>query len=99
MTEIVWEFDVAASHAAEFEKQYGTGGEWMQLFRRDPAYRGTSLLRDRDQPGRYITIDRWEDLESYEAFRAEYGMEYQEIDKRTAMLTESEKRVGVFESL
>ena len=98
MTEIVWEFEVAAGQVDEFEKHYGPRGTWVELFKRDGSFRGTSLLRDREKPARYLTIDRWEDLESYEAFRVQYAMEYQEIDTQTERLTLAEKRLGVFES-
>jgi quinol monooxygenase YgiN len=96
MTAIVWEFEVPAEQVAEFERLYGPAGEWAQLFRRDAAFHGTTLLHDHNNPGRYLTIDHWDDLESYEAFRAEYGVQYQEIDKRTEGLTKSERRSGVF---
>jgi len=99
MTEIVWEFEVAPGRVAEFEKHYGPEGTWVELFRRDPAFRGTSLLRDRERPARFITIDRWTDLELYEAFRVEYAKEYEQIDLKMESLTVSEKRLGVFETV
>ncbi|HVZ15625.1 MAG TPA: antibiotic biosynthesis monooxygenase, partial [Terriglobales bacterium] len=69
MIEIVWEFEVAPGCERDFEKHYGPEGTWVDLFRRDPAFQGTSLLRDRETLARYITIDRWNDRRSYEAFR------------------------------
>jgi len=99
MTEIVWEFEVGSGRVAEFEKHYGPEGTWVELFRRDRAFRGTSLLRDREKPTRFITIDRWNDLESYEAFRVEYAKEYEVIDKQMTELTTQESRLGVFESI
>ena len=99
MTEIVWEFEVAAGRVAEFEKHYGPGGTWVELFRHDGAFRGTTLLRDRERPTRFVTIDRWNDLESYEAFRVEYAKEYEQIDVIMESLTVSEKRLGVFETV
>ncbi len=42
-----------------FEELYGPEGEWVRLFRRSPAYRGTELLEDLDSPNRFVTIDRW----------------------------------------
>ena len=99
MTEIVWEFEVARDRVEDFEKHYSPDGTWVELFRRDPAYRGTTLLRDREHPTRYVTIDRWIDLESYEAFRVEYAKDYERIDVQMERLTVAEKRIGVFESL
>lgn len=98
MTEIVWEFEVAPGRVAEFDKHYGPEGTWVELFRQDSAFRGTSLLRDREKPTRFLTIDRWEDLESYEAFRVRYAKQYEQIDVKMESLTVSERRLGVFET-
>lgn len=99
MTEIVWEFEVTAERAAEFERHYGPDGTWVELFRRDGAFRGTTLLRDREKPTRYLTIDRWLDLQSYEAFRVRYAKEYQQIDLQMEHLTVAERRLGVFQAV
>lgn len=99
MIYIIWEFHVDAGRQPEFEKHYGPEGTWVRLFRRDDKFRGTSLLRDRDTPGRYFTIDCWQDLESYEAFRGRFATEYESIDREMEKLTSGESRVGVFESL
>ena len=99
MIEIVWEFEIAPGSQQEFEKHYGPEGTWVELFRRDPAFQSTSLLRDREKPARYITIDRWQDLRSYEAFRVQFAKEYQLVDLQMETLTLSEKRLGVFDSV
>jgi hypothetical protein len=99
MIEIVWEFEVGPSCGKEFEKHYGPEGTWVELFRRDTAFQGTTLLRDREKRTRYVTIDRWNDLQSYEAFRARYAKEYQEIDGEMEALTVGERRVGIFDSV
>jgi len=99
MVEIVWEFVVAGDKQAEFERQYGTEGIWVDLFRRDTNYLGTSLLRDRETAGQYMTIDRWRDWGAYEAFRLKYADEYTRIDARMEHLTQSEKKVGVFDTV
>jgi hypothetical protein len=99
MIAIVWEFEVAGGYEHEFENHYGPDGSWVELFRRDPAFQGTSLLRDREKPARYITIDRWNDIHCYEAFRLRYAKEYLQIDADMEHLTTSERRIGVFDSL
>lgn len=58
----VWEFEVSASTEAEFRRHYGPNGSWVELFRQDPAYIETLLLKDISVPGRYLTIDRWQSL-------------------------------------
>jgi heme-degrading monooxygenase HmoA len=97
MIAIVWEFQVPVGHEVEFEKHYGPEGTWVELFRKDRAFKGTSLLRDRENACRYLTIDCWTDLASYEAFRVQYAKEYQVIDAHMERLTSAEKRIGVFD--
>lgn len=99
MIQIVWEFRVDPNKQREFEKHYGPEGTWVELFCKDSAFGGTRLLRNHEDEGRYLTIDCWQSLEAYEAFRVQYAREYQEIDQRMEHLTASETPVGVFEVL
>ncbi len=57
MVEIVWEFVVKEEARGQFELAYGPGGAWSKLFARYPGFRGTTLLRDTENPRRYLTID------------------------------------------
>lgn len=97
MIHIIWEFVARQEKTGEFERCYSSTGPWAELFRRAPGYRGTSLLRDREQPLRYVTIDRWESTEAQRAMREKFAREYEVLDERCQGLTESERRVGVFE--
>lgn len=92
----VWEFAVPREHEAEFERHYGPAGTWVQLFSRAPGYLGTLLLKDRETPGRYLTVDRWESEAAYRAFRSRYASEYQALDLQCENLTSSEKSLGKF---
>lgn len=92
----IWEFDVAPSRIAEFEQHYGPHGTWVRLFEKAPGYLGTTLLRDRARPQRYVTIDSWESIEAYRAFRSGYASQYEEIDKLCANLTTREASMGEF---
>ena len=92
----VWEFLVASDCVAEFERHYGPNGTWASLFRRSPGYIETRLLADRSVPGRYITIDRWQDESSHAAFQSAFGAEYSALDAECAKLTAGETLVGVF---
>ena len=94
---ILWEFRVKAGREAEFERRYGPEGDWAQLFRRSPAYRGTELLRDTAEPGRYLTLDRWESSAAYEEFKRQVAQEYAALDRECEALTESERCLGRFE--
>ncbi|HWR17900.1 MAG TPA: antibiotic biosynthesis monooxygenase [Terriglobales bacterium] len=94
---IVWEFRVRTGCEAEFELHYRHDGTWAQLFRLDPAYQGTTLLRDPVVPGRYLTLDHWENSQSYDSFRQSFAQAYAEIDASMEHMTESETKLGVFE--
>lgn len=65
----IWHFDVADGKERECEAVYGQDGAWVRLFKSDEAYLGTTLLKDFQIPGRYITIDRWENRDSCLAFK------------------------------
>jgi heme-degrading monooxygenase HmoA len=83
----VWEFHVAAAQRAAFEQHYGAAGDWVALFRRGEGYLGTSLLRDRNEDGRYLTIDRWRDEAAFRAFRAQFDVDYRRLDAACEGLT------------
>ena len=96
MIQIVWEFRVGEEQRGDFERHYAAAGTWAEFFKRDAAYKGTQLLHDITDPSRYVTIDTWEDEDSYGAFRAVNRQEYSALDQQMEALTESEQRVGVF---
>jgi len=96
---VLWEFRVAQNRLADFELAYGREGVWARLFRRDRAYRETILVKDNAQSGRYLTIDVWEDNDSYVRFKDRFADDYQEIDKECERLTSAERQIGIFERL
>ncbi len=95
---ILWRFQVNSGLEKEFEMVYGPEGAWGGLFRASPAYRGTRLLRDTSLPGIYFTMDFWDSQAAYDAFRSENASAYAELDRRCDALTESEARMGSFET-
>lgn len=88
---IVWEYEVNATNAAEFEQAYGPTGAWALLFGRQPGYLGTELVRGSDD--RYVTIDRWDSSRSFEQFLASWREEYERLDAAMDPLTETERLV------
>lgn len=92
----VWEYIVAPEHASEFERTYGSDGDWVQLFRRATGHLRTELHRDRARPERYLTIDYWESQSAWEAFRAAFAAEFQALDARCAQWTTRETELGRF---
>lgn len=92
----LWEFTVAAARQAEFEAHYGPDGTWARLFSRADGYLGTELLRDRADPLRYLTIDRWESRGAWQAFRRAHGAEYERLDREFEGLTTRETPLGEY---
>ena len=68
----------------------GPGGAWSKLFR------GATLLRDTNNPRRYLTVDFWDTLAQREQTLAEREAEYANLDTAFADWTESRTEVGVF---
>ncbi|HMK31261.1 MAG TPA: antibiotic biosynthesis monooxygenase family protein [Terriglobales bacterium] len=99
MIVIVWEFRVAEGKASEFERHYGPEGTWVRCFRKGTGYRGTELVRDTANRGRYLTLDRWESLAAYQRFKRDSAAEYESIDAELAGLSASELLVGIFETV
>ena len=93
------EFRVKPEKRMEFEAHYGSDGTWAVFFRKGRGYKETILLRDREAPGRYLTIDVWTDVESYRSFSATHAREYKEIDRRCEEFTEEERCLGNFDAL
>ncbi|HUF98516.1 MAG TPA: antibiotic biosynthesis monooxygenase [Ilumatobacter sp.] len=89
---IVWKYVVRPDAAQEFRAAYRSDGEWAQLFSRSPEFFGTELV---SEPGSttYLTIDRWVAAAAADAFIESVRDEYEELDERFAVFTESEQLV------
>jgi heme-degrading monooxygenase HmoA len=96
---IIWEYQIKADRVAEFEAIYSSNGLWVELFRRADGYQGTELLRDPDQPHRYITIDRWASSQDHRSFLLHWKTEYAALDVQCEHLTEKESLLGTWESI
>ena len=97
MIALVFSYEVRDAEA--FERAYGTDGEWAEFFRTAAGFVGTELLRDVEQPGRYLVIDRWESADAYNAFATERREEYMQRVDDTRFLYEQELRFGTFENV
>jgi heme-degrading monooxygenase HmoA len=91
---IVWSFRIEPRAEAKFVAAYGADGAWAELFRKGQGYRGTQLIRC-DEPGRFITIDRWDSGDAFRRFRDQFEAEYDALDERLADLIEIEACVAV----
>jgi heme-degrading monooxygenase HmoA len=86
----VWQYQVVPGSEAEFERTYGRNGDWSRLFAQCPGYLGTGLFRDVDDPGRYLTVDRFSGPQVWQQFLRAHGAEYEALDARCASLRLSE---------
>lgn len=92
----LWEFRPEPRNVAAFERAYGPEGEWAKLFRQARGYLGTVLLRPEGDGSSYLTIDRWDDEESWRAFLEAFGAEYRALDARLASLAGPEREIGSY---
>jgi heme-degrading monooxygenase HmoA len=92
-------FSYEARDPDEFERAYGPDGEWPAFFAAGDGFVGTELLRDVENPGRYLVVDRWASREAYQAFVEAHRDEYMRRVDDTAYLYDSELRFGTFENV
>ncbi len=99
MIYIIWEFQVNPQLTSEFEQTYGPQGKWSTLFQKSKNYHGTTLIKDTNKPGRYLTIDSWNQLSDFDQFKKEFSKEYESLDQSCEKLTLSENKIGIFEKI
>ena len=92
-------FRYEARDPEEFERAFGSNGEWAQFFRQGAGFIGTELLRDLEEPERYLVIDRWESAEAYNAFLEQHREEYLRRADETRLHYVQELRFGTFENV
>lgn len=92
----MWEYQVSPGSEVEFEALYCPEGAWGSLFRRYPGYLRTELLKDRENPMRYLTVDYWESKGAHAAFRARSKAEFEALDRAGERLTLKENFLGEF---
>jgi heme-degrading monooxygenase HmoA len=92
-------FRYEARDREEFERVYGPEGAWAEFFRQGSGYIGSELLRDLEEPERYLVIDRWETAEAYNAFLAEHEDEYVRRSEEVRLHYVQELRFGTFENV
>jgi heme-degrading monooxygenase HmoA len=90
---IVWKYQVLADSEMEFRVAYGPDGDWAGRFAKHDGFVGTELVTT-DEPYHYLTIDRWDSAEAFDAYMGLDRAEYRGLDERFEALTVSEKLVG-----
>ena len=69
----VWEYQVPDDRIEAFAAAYAADGAWGELFGRAAGFMGTELYRDAAWPGRFLTIDRWQDEQDWRSFLDAFG--------------------------
>ena len=90
----VWEFTPNPKRRVAFVEAYGPDGAWSTLFREGPGFLGVELLQSVTAEGRYLTLDRWRDATSWEAFLHARQRRYLELDGECRALVEHERELG-----
>jgi len=97
MIALVFRYDVRDS--GTFAGVYGPDGDWAKFFRQGAGFIGTELLRDVEEPDRYVVIDRWESIDAYNDFISVNQKEYLERSDESRMYYLQELRFGTFENV
>jgi hypothetical protein len=96
---IVWQVDVRAGKASEFEEFYGAGGDWNKVNRQSRSYLGSSFLRDQTLASRYLVIEYWSEMLVYEEHKKYRSDETARIDARRSELVAFVEPMGIFTAL
>ncbi len=80
--EIVWEFTLPEANVRRFEEAYGLVD--------------VTLLKNAEEIGRYLTIDRRASVRHFEAFTSEFADAYALFDRELEGIAISERRIGAF---
>ena len=92
----IWEYRIKPDAESAFREHYGPEGDWVRLFRKATGHIGTQLYQDREDPNRYVTVDRWESEQAFRSFRESFAAEFAELDKLCEDFTMSETPLGSF---
>lgn len=96
---VIWEFAVEEANRADFEAAYAAGGPWARLFAEHEGFLETRLLRAKESPGVYQTVDRWTSRETYAAFKRDFAARYDELDEEVGDLSRRETYIGLFDEI
>jgi heme-degrading monooxygenase HmoA len=96
MIATIWRFRVPADSVAEFERAYGSRGDWAQLFAQAPGYAGTELLALDGERGVYVTIDRWHAEVDFQNAKTLLEHDYAALDSRCEAYTSEETWLGLY---
>lgn len=93
---VVWKFCVKEMYIPDFIDIYGKDGDWVKIFKKNPEFIETDLIRDRHDGSVFLTIDKWKSMEAYNKFLNSRSTEYMELDLLCEQFTINEEKLGEF---
>lgn len=96
---VIWEFAVEDRLQAEFEATYAPGGPFARLFAESVGFKETRLLRAKESPGTYQTVDRWVSREAYADFKRAFADRYEALEEEVGDLSRRETYIGLFDEV
>jgi heme-degrading monooxygenase HmoA len=96
---VIWEFAVAETEREGFERAYAPSGPWARLFAEGEGFLETRLLRSKESPGVYQTVDRWASREAYAEFKRAFASRYDDLDEEVGGLSRRETYIGLFDEI
>lgn len=91
----LWTFEVPAEAEERFVAAYKSDGDWARLFATAPGFIRTELWRSGD--GLYMTADHWRSVVDFEAFQANLGETYRQLDRELEGVSGVESFIGAFD--
>ena len=99
MIELITEYILKEDSRGPFELTFGPGGAWSKLFAHSPGFRGTTILRDGENPHRYLVIDMWDSLVQRQQAVAEQAADHAKLEATLEDWVDSMIERGVFKIL
>lgn len=99
MIEVVCEYVSMPGTSGRLELVFGPGGTWSKLFADCQGFRGTTVLRDTENPRRYMTVDLWDSATTREQALSEHSDDYAELLTSIDQWLESRRELGTFRVL
>ena len=99
MIQDIREYLIKESWRGQFELVFGPGGKWSKLLDRCPGFRGTMVLRDTQNLGRYLTVTLWNSEEQRERDLADYSTDFASLKVALSDWIDCSTDVGVFRVL
>ena len=96
---VIWEFSVEEANREAFERAYAPGGPWARLFAQGQGFLETRLLRAKESPGTYQTVDRWASRQDYAEFKRAFAERYDALDEEVGDLSRRETYIGLFDEV